>query len=130
MACYVCILSEQRGFLYENLYKTRTKDNADNKAIKKFLNELNIPKLLEELKQSCEGGIIMEECKISLESFQINKSPGNNGIPVDFYKRCLNLCCDSSVDCVNKSFEKEEMSNSQRQAVITLIEKKGKDRTL
>ena len=34
------------------------------------------------------------------------------------------------MDCVIASFEKEEMSNSQRQAVITLIEKKGKDRTL
>ena len=34
------------------------------------------------------------------------------------------------MDCVNESFEKEEMSVSQRQAVITLIEKKGKDRTV
>ena len=35
------------------------------------------------------------------------------------------------MDCVNESFEKVEMSNSQRQAVITLIEKKnGKDHTL
>jgi len=33
-------------------------------------------------------------------------------------------------DCVNASFEKEQLSNSQKQAVITLIEKKGKDRTL
>ena len=33
------------------------------------------------------------------------------------------------MDCVNESFEKEEMSVSQRQAV-TLIEKKEKDRTL
>ena len=124
-----CILSEQRRF-YENLYKTKTKDNADNEAINKFLNELNVPKLSEELKQSCEGRISMEECKISLESFQINKSPGNDGIPIEFYKRCWNLICDPFMDCVNESFEKEEMSVSQRQAVITLIEKKGKDRTL
>ena len=72
----------------------------------------------------------MEECKISLESFQNNKSPGNDGIPVEFYKKCWNLICNPFFDCVNGSFEKEELSNSQKQAVITLIEKKGKDRTL
>lgn len=33
-------------------------------------------------------------------------------------------------NCVNESFVKEEISNSQKQAVITLIEKQGKDRTL
>jgi len=122
-----CVLREQKLF-YNNLYKTRA--NVDNEAIKKFLNELNIPKLSEELKESCEGGITMEECKISLESFQNNKSPGNDGIPVEFYKKCWNLICNPFFDCVNASFEKEELSNSQEQAVISLIEKKGKDRTL
>lgn len=33
-------------------------------------------------------------------------------------------------NCVNASFVKEEISNSQKQAVITLIEKQGKDRML
>ena len=37
---------------------------------------------------------------------------------------------DSFIKCVNECFEKGEMSNSQKQAVITLIEKKGKDRSL
>ena len=44
--------------------------------------------------------------------------------------KCWNLICNPFFDCVNASFEKEELSNSQKQAVITLIEKKGKDRTL
>ena len=33
------------------------------------------------------------------------------------------------MDCLNFSYEKGELSASQRQAVITLIEKKGKDKT-
>ena len=37
---------------------------------------------------------------------------------------------DSFIKCVNECFEKGEMSNSKKQAVITLIEKKGKDRSL
>ena len=31
--------------------------------------------------------------------------------------------------CINECFEKGEMSSSQKQAIITLIKKKGKDRS-
>ena len=34
------------------------------------------------------------------------------------------------MECVQESFKYGKMSSSQRKAVITLIEKKGKDRTL
>ena len=34
------------------------------------------------------------------------------------------------VDCVNYSYKFGELSNSQKQAIITLIEKKGKDKRL
>ena len=91
---------------------------------------MNIPKLSEEQKQSCEGDISPEEIKSILESFEINKSPGNNGIPTELYKTCSNLINDSFIECVNESFKFGEMSNTQRKAVITLIEKQGKDRTL
>ena len=36
---------------------------------------------------------------------------------------------DSFMDCINESFEKGEMSSAQKQAIITLIEKKEKDRS-
>ena len=91
---------------------------------------MDIPKLSEEQKQSCEGDISLEEIKSILESFQNNKSPGNDGIPIEFYKTCWNLISDSFIECVNESFKFGEISNTQRKAVITLIEKQGKDRTL
>ena len=119
------ILSEQKKF-YQNLYQTKA---TDSDCVKSFLNDLNIPQLSQEQKQSCEGGITAEECSEILETFQNNKSPGNDGIPIEFYKKCWNLICEPFINCVNESFKKEETSNSQRQAVITLIEKKGKDRT-
>ena len=34
------------------------------------------------------------------------------------------------MNCINECFEKGKMSSSQKQAIITLIEKKGKDRSL
>ena len=118
------ILSEQKRF-NQNLYKTddsvETSDSTES-----FLNSLNIPQLSEEQKQSCEGRITVEECRTVIGTFQNNKSPGNDGLPIKFYKCCWDLISEPFIDCVNESFDKEEMSNSQRQAVITLIERKEK----
>ena len=120
------ILSEQKDFYY-NLYKSKA---TDTDSITSFLNNLNVPQLSEEQKQSYEGQITIDECKSILETFQNNKSPGNDGIPIEFYKKCWNFICEPFINCMNESFVKEELSNSQKQAVITLIEKQGKDRTL
>ena len=63
----------------------------------------------------------MEECKISLESFQNNKSPGNDGIPVEFYKNCWNLICNPFFDCVNASFEKRNCSTPESRLLLHLL---------
>ena len=89
-----------------------------------------MPTLSEEQKQSCEGEISLEELESVLNSFQNNKSPVNDGLPIEFYKTCWNLINESFMDCVKESFKYGEMSSSQRKAVINLIEKQGKDRTL
>ena len=92
------------------------------------MNDLNIPQLSEEEKNSCEGLISPEECSELLDSSQSNKSPGNDGIPAEFYRTFWPLISESFIRCANECFEKGEMSCSQKQAVITLLEKSGKDR--
>ena len=76
----------------------------------------------------CEGKILHKECELCelmLETFQNNKVPGNDGIPVEFYKNSWTLLSEPFVKCANECFENmEKMSNSQKQAVITLIGKK------
>ena len=49
-------------------------------------------------------------------------------MPVEFYKTFWGSVGQLLVKCFNESFAKGEMSPSQRQAVITLIEKKDQDR--
>ena len=75
------ILNEQRSF-YQELYTSRNKNNG---AIESFLKDLLIPKLSEEQKTSCEGKITSEEGALVLECFQNNKTPENDGIPIEFY---------------------------------------------
>ena len=82
-------LAEQKRF-YQNLYKTKDSVEATD-SIEAFLNSLNIPKLSEEQRQSCEGRISTEECRTIIETFQNNKSPGNDGLPIEFYKSCCGV---------------------------------------
>ena len=124
-----CILKEQERF-YKNLYKSCTTDPDIALKISSFLNDLHIPTLSEDQKKFCEGKISAEECFRLLDSFDNNKTPGNDGIPIEFYKTFWPVISDSFMKCINECFEKGEMSSSQKQAIITLIEKKGKDRSL
>ena len=122
------ILSEQKRF-YQELYTSQIKKAENTRATEHFLNNLNIPSLTEQQRLSCEGKITSSECAKALETFQLNKAPGNDGIPVEFYKTFWSLISDPFIRCANECFEKGEMSSSQKQAVISLIEKKGKDRS-
>ena len=62
--------------------------------------------------------------------FKLTKHPGNDGIPIEFYRKFWPIISESSTKCANECFKKGEMSLFQKQAIITLIEKKGKDRSL
>ena len=115
------ILSEQQRF-HEELYSCRNNNNDSSLKTESWLKDLNIPKLSEEEKLSCEGRITLGECTLILESFQNNKTPGNDGIPFEFYKNFWSLLCEPFIQCTNECFEKGEMSRSQKQALITLIE--------
>lgn len=73
---------------YEKLYRTKLivsqSDVLDN-----FLGHVNIPALSEEERLSCEGQITTEECVKAFHTFDTGKTPGNYGIPVEFYKNLL-----------------------------------------
>ena len=65
-------------------------------------------------KNICEGKISAEECYRLLDSFDNNKTPGNDGIPIEFYEIFWPVISDSFMDCINESFEKGEISSSQK----------------
>ena len=110
---------------YSNLYK---KDNfkIPDDVSYSFLRSQAIPKLSNNDALTCEGSLTLEECFNSLRSFQSNNSPGNDGLTVEFYKAFWESIGELLVDSLNCSFDKGELSGSQKQAIITLIEKKDK----
>ena len=115
----------------ELFYSTLYSDNNGRSSQSSFLNDsVEIPKLSEELRSACEGQITHNECYSVLQSFQKNKTPGNDGLTIEFYTAFWPLIRKYLVDSINYSYEFGELSNSQKQAIITLIEKKGKDKRM
>ena len=57
-----------------------------------------------------------------------DKSPGSDGLTKEFYVCFFNEVSNTLITALNHSFTTGLLSTSQRQAVITLIEKKGKDK--
>jgi len=63
-------------------------------------------------------------------AFLKSKTPGNDGLTVKFYLAFWSLFWRLLVDSLNYAFEFGELSNSLKQAIVTLIEKKGKDKRM
>ena len=85
---------------------------------------------MSELSDLCEGLLHSSECYQSLISMPSNKTPGNDGITKEFYVAFYQFIDKYFIDSVNYSFRVGELSPSQKQAVITLLEKKDKDKKL
>ena len=98
------------------------------KDVKLFLNNSEIPKLTDNEARICDGKLTVDECYKSLQLFESNKSPGNDGLTVEFYGGFWNILGNLMVDSLNYSYDYGELSNSQKEAIITLIEKKDKDK--
>ena len=78
------ILGLIEGF-YSGLYKKDDLEPSEN-LMNTFLENPLMPRLSVDDSQVCEGKLTIEECVKSLNSFEPNKSPGNDGLTVEFYK--------------------------------------------
>ena len=118
------IMKEIEKF-YSDLYAEDDDTVYENNL---FVQGTEIPKLSDGMRNICEGRLSTKECFDCLQSFENKKSPGNDGLTVEFYKTFWTSIGNLLVDSLNYSYECGELSNTQKQAVITLIEKKGKDK--
>ena len=117
------IREEQKSFYY-NLYK---KQETNNMYLEEFLGD-DLPSLTDNQKTNCDKAITLEECKEALKTFSCNKSPGNDGLTVEFYRYFWEDISDLFIACFEEIHNTGSMGFSHRQAVITLIDKKDKDR--
>ena len=116
---------EKQKECYKKIYTSSL--NTENETDLFFRNK-SIPSLSEEKKKICEFDLTSFECLSVLRNMPKNKSPGNDGITSEFYLFFWNIIGFFVLEVLNTGLKTGQMSSSQRQAVITLIEKEGKDR--
>ena len=109
---------------YSKLYKANEIIDHDDT----FIATENVPKLTQQERDFCDGPITENECKLTLKTFKKSKSPGNDGLTCEFYMKFWDLLQKPLVKSFNAAYNAGELTISQRQALITLIEKTGKDR--
>ena len=100
----------------------------DSSSLNSFLAGINTKTLTEEQRDALDEKIKVKEYYEALKSFQKNKSPGNDRITVEFYLGFWHLISKTLVEAVGYPHQHGSLSSSQKQALITLLEKKGKDR--
>ena len=95
-----------------------------------FLNLVSIPQLTEDQSKDCEFILSEKDLLLVLKSMPNNKSLSNNGLAKEFYEVFWDDLETPLISTFKSAFVKGELSNSQKQAVIKLIEKKDKDKRL
>ena len=118
------ILGEMENF-YSTLYKTKRDVGVILNEDNFFQNEA--PKLSEEEKQLTDNLITEEELLSALKHTKNNKSPGSDGFPAEFYKVFWLDIKKYLVDSVNYAYNVGSLSIIQKQGVISLLPKAGRD---
>ena len=118
------VLNEIRTF-YQKLFSKQDLNEPDTHI---FLEGLNLPKISDFEKNLCENEITLDDLKESMLSMGDDKSPGNDGISKEFYNFFWEEVGVLMYDSFMEAKVKDELSASQRQAIIKLLEKLDKDR--
>ena len=94
------IMKEIRQF-YTQLYSEVKCTNAQDKYSIFFQT---LPKLSSESKEHCEGRIRNDECLEVLKDMKFNKSPGNDGLTVEFYNTFWPIVGGIVIDALNEAY--------------------------
>ena len=80
-----------------------------------------------QIRQQQDRQINIEEIQVAIKAMNNGKTPGNDGIPVDFYKVFWSKLKESFQAMMLYSFEQEMLHQSARTGILNLIPKANKD---
>ena len=113
------ILEEQRKF-FKKLY---SKDDF----VRFDLQNTSGIKVSEEHKVVQDELISEDEIKVAIKSMNNNKTPGQDGIPIEFYKIFWKDISKVYMDMVEEVYQDEKLHESARSGILNLIPKQDKD---
>lgn len=114
------ILAHIRDY-YKEIY---TNEPIDRGKAQQILQNTE-KKCTEGQKQKLSETLTKDELHKALKLTEKNKSPGMDGIPYEFYLKFWETIGNDFTEIINHVFEKGNLTDSQKSAVISLIPKKG-----
>ena len=106
---------------FEKLYEEETFDENEQKYFLEFINE----KLNETDRDLLRIEVTEKEILIAIKGLSTNKSPGNDGIPVEFYSKFWEIIRVEMTQVIKNIIQGTLLRDSQRKAILTLIPKGG-----
>ena len=94
------------------------------------VEDINASSLSDNKPTICEGNLTLKERYGALSNLPANKAPGNDDLSRELYLVFFDLVGNDVLASLNYSYQLGELSNSQRQAIMTLVEKKGNDKKI
>lgn len=110
---------------YQDLYSTHTEVNIID--IEAYLSSIPLPTLSAADRESLDSPITVQEILDSISSFQPAKSPGSDGLPIEFYKEYSELLAPRLLAVYLHAFHTGELPVSMREAIIVVLPKPGKN---
>ena len=114
------LLEAQRNF-YESLYTT------DKSVHCQFDRDDKDLQISDENKNLCDSDMSISELYDATMTLKSNKTPGLDGLSVEFYRTFWRQLGDKLHRMVNNSFDRSILPESLRRGLITLLPKTGKD---
>ena len=118
------VMKEIKEF-YQKLYRKTADANEEELGI--FLNNIDLPKLSESEKDQMEDNLTADECLKVLKTMQCDKSPGMDGLPVEFYTTFWPDISELLLKSYEYSYNRGSLSTTQRLGLISLIPKPDRD---
>ena len=113
------ILQEQFNF-YQNLY------SVDQEVQFNMQNQYGIY-VPESIRSMQEEDITVQDLQEAIKRMNNNKTPGNDGIPIDFYKVFWSQLKDTFYNMMNEVYNTRLLHQSARKGILNLIPKPCKD---
>ena len=126
------LIMDELGSFYKTLYTSQREPEMytfmeAETWIQDLKNRELIPQLSEDDIELLSKNLELEDLEAALKTTSPNKSPGNDGLPYEFYTHFWSEIKDPLFESLNEGLSEGELSTSQRQSTIRLIPKKDKD---
>lgn len=111
---------------YANLF---SRDKIDLTIQQKLFSNLSL-RLSEEDRDKCEGLLSLLELTAALGNMSKNKSPGPDGLSVEFYSKFWNLLGPILLEVINLCYDDFELCDAMKTSNTRLVFKKGDRKSL